>query len=116
MDQGFNQPANSFNPPAQAFNAPAQTFNLPAASSYSNPPANFASSGSYAEPAAVPTFQPPPMEAPTPVSIGNPLLKRSRAVDPSISSPGQGGNYGNNFNNYNQVNSFVVKSGNTKEP
>jgi len=52
---------------------------------------------SMAAPPAVPTFEPPPPSSEASVSSSsssNPLLKRGRAVDPSIAAGGGGGGYG----------------------
>jgi len=105
---GFNQPSYGggySQPPVTQQPAPSQPtytgftpapaqpsytgFTPAAAPSYGAPP-----QPSYAPPAAppdpVPTFQPPPSDQATSPSSANPLLRRNRALDPSI-APGQPG-------------------------
>jgi len=95
---GYNQPSFGYNqPPAtqQPYNQPpvpsqpSYTGFTPAPSNYGVPPQS-----SYTAPAPpvdpVPTFQPPPSDMTTSPSSANPLLRRNRALDPSI-APGQPG-------------------------
>merc|ERR1719228_2055989 len=95
---GYNQPSFGYNqPPAtqQPYNQPpvpsqpSYTGFTPALSNYGVPPQS-----SYTAPAPpvdpVPTFQPPPSDLTTSPSSANPLLRRNRALDPSI-APGQPG-------------------------
>lgn len=121
---GYNQPASSnqygSNQPASGnqygSNQPASGKQYGGAPQFGGvqpptPAGNYGQSSS-APPPAVPSFmepaapaaanQPPPLAAaPPPAGGANPLLKGSRAVDPSITGP-PGGGFAGGFNNYNQ--------------
>jgi len=77
---GYSQPPatqpqyTGFTPAPANYGAPPQPYTAPAP-----PPTE-----------SVPTFQPPPSDQATSPTSGNPLLRRNRALDPSI-APGQHG-------------------------
>merc|ERR550519_1701067 len=86
-------PTPAYNPPP-ATNQPQYTGFTPAPTNYGAPPQSYAP----APPSdPVPTFQPPPIEqvtSPTSLTSPNPLLRRNRAVDPSIAAGAPGSQYG----------------------
>jgi len=102
--QGYTQPASgygyqqppastpAYNPPPPSASQPQYTGFTPAPTNYGAPPQSYAAPAPAADP--VPTFQPPPTDQTSPPAPNNPLLRRNRALDPSITSPVQGGQYG----------------------
>jgi len=89
---GYSQPPA----PTPAYSQPPVTSQpqytgfTPAPTNYGAPPQPYATPAPPADP--VPTFQPPPSDqaATSPTNSSNPLLRRNRALDPSI-APGQPG-------------------------
>merc|ERR1719186_1734665 len=91
---GYHPPASTpaYNPPPVT-TQPQYTGFTPAPTNYGAPPQSYAPPAPPSEP--VPTFQPPPSDQTTsPSAPSNPLLRRNRALDPSISAGNPGGQYG----------------------